>query len=387
MIKKLIEEIKRGAGVKKYPTADRNASLLQLCRQGIPYYLARKGWSLPPLSVFVHVNTRCNLRCKFCDAGQDDKASMFYANLKGSHADDLSLDDFKKIIDKVKHFKPFIGMPALEPSLWAPLADAVRYINENGMRCSIATNGTFLEERAEELIDAGLNKVVISIDGPREHHDAIRGVPGTFEKVLASIDRLDRVKRERGLTEPQIYINYVIFEDNYQKLVDMVEQIPLDKVRQVDFRVMFFCTPELAEKHNKEFGGRYDATTACLAGGVDLKNVDVDVLWDQVQQVTSGYGGKCKMFFNHEKEGLRTYYHEPEVFLDDAKCVFPWYTMQVNTDGSVIPPQRCYAQTFGNLLEQGFEDVWNGEKMRRFRMDLQKHGRFPACTRCEGVNY
>ncbi len=61
--------------------------------------------------------------------------------------------------------------------------------------------------------------------------------------------------------------------------------------------------------------------------------------------------------------------------------------MQVNTDGNVIPPQRCYPQIFGNLISDNFAEIWNGPKMREFRQDLQKYGRFLACTRCEGVNF
>lgn len=387
ILKNLVREIKRGRHINKYPTADRNASFFQLCVQALPYFLSKSGYSRPPLSVFIHVNTRCNLKCKFCDAGQDDHDSMFYRNLKGSDSSEMPLEDFKNIIDKVKHFKPFIGIPALEPMLYSHITEAVRYIKKNGMRSSIATNGTLLEEKSRDIMEAGLTKLVISIDGPKSHHDSIRGVPGTFRKVIAGIQRLDELKRKLGRIEPIIYVNYVIFEDNFDKLLAMVEQIPLTMILQVDFRVMFFCTQELAEKHNKKFGEKYDATSACLSGGIDLKNVDTHIIYDQFQKIKQKYGNKCRLFFDHGEEGLRQYYHEPEIFLDNTKCVFPWYTMQINTDGTAIPPQRCYPNDFGNILEEDFETVWNGKLMRQFRKDLRKYGRFPACTRCEGVNY
>lgn len=385
--KKLAQELKRGWEMRKYPTADRNANIFRICLQAVPYFLSSAGFSLPPLSVFIHVNTICNLKCKFCDAGQNNINSMFYSNLKGGEKTDMPLEDFKKIIDKIKHFKPFVGIPALEPGLYPHIIESVRYIVDNGMRCSIATNGTMLEEKAEKFIDAGLTKVVVSIDGPESHHDKIRGVPGTFKKVVSGIKAIDELKKKYGKKEPYIYVNYVTFEDNSSQLVEMVEQLPLRAIQQIDFRVMFFCTQELAEKHNMIFGEQYDATSACLSAGIDLKNVDIDVLHKQIKMLQLRYPDKCKIFFNYGKEGLRVYYHEPEVFLDDTKCVFPWYTMQINTDGTVIPPQRCYKNVFGNILDEDFWKVWNGPKMRQFRKDLKKYGRFPACTRCEGVNY
>lgn len=385
--KNMLTYIKSSLAIKKYPTADRNAHIFRIMAQGIPYYMSRAGYSFPPLSIFIHLNTNCNLKCSFCDAGQDDPESMFYKNLKGGSNVNMPLESFKSIIDKVKFFKPFVGIPATEPSLYPDIIEAIQYITDNDLRCSIATNGTLLEGLAEDLIDANITKLIISLDGPERIHDKIRGVPGTFDKVVKGIKKIDEIKKRTGRETPYIYLNYVIAEDNYETLVEMVDTVPLDLIQQVDFRVMFFCTEDVAKMHNKSFGQMYDATSACLSGGIDLKNVDTRKLYGQIKELDRKYGAKCKFFFNHGEEGLRIYYHEPEKFLDETKCMFPWYTLQIATDGTVIPPQRCYANDFGNIIEQEFSEIWNGKKMRQFRKDLKKYGRFPACTRCEGVNY
>lgn len=373
--------------MRKYPTADRNAHPVRLLLQGIPYFFSRSGYSLPPLSVFIHVNSRCNLKCKMCDGGQEDENSMFYKNLRGAESGIMPIESFKIIIDKVKRFKPFIGIPAMEPLMYPHIIEAVEYIRSQGLRCSLATNGTFLEPMSESLVKAGLTKIVISLDGPPAVHDKIRGVPGTYEKAVNGIRKLDEIKRKLGRHEPNVYLNYVIQEDNYASIEEFAAGLPMEALTQVDFRVMFYCTEELAKKHNQQYGDKYDATTACLAGGIKLDNVNTNVLHEQIQKVTAGYGGKCKFFFNHGREGLYKHYHEPEVFLDATRCVMQWYTMQINTDGNVIPPQRCYHNILGNILKQDFDEIWNGEKLRAFRKDLRKVGRFPACTRCEGVNF
>jgi hypothetical protein len=54
-------------------------------------------------------------------------------------------------------------------------------------------------------------------------------------------------------------------------------------------------------------------------------------------------------------------------------------------DGEVIPYTRCYHVPLGNINEQPFLELWNGEKARAWRGDLRRHGRFPACTRCDMV--
>ena len=377
----------RSFGIQKYPTAHRNAHLLRLLANGSAYFLKRDGSARPPVSVFVHVNNHCNLKCSFCDYGLQNRDSMFFQNLAGGHAANMPLDDFRRIVDEVKGFRPFISIPATEPLLYGPLPDAIAYVRENGLYCSINTNAVTLEKRAEALVEAGLTKIVVSVDGPRMVHDRIRGVPGVFDKVVAGLNRLAEVKRAKGVDHPDVYINYVIGDQNWTTLEDCVAALPMDAVRQVDFRVMFYCTAELAARHNRVFGDRYHATLACLGEDTDLASIDTDRLWDQVQRVTASHGGKCKFFFRHGRKDLHTYFNEPETFLDDTRCVVAWFAMQISTDGNLAPLQRCYHNSFGNIFERGFEGCWNGPEYRAFRRDLQKNGRFIACARCEGVNF
>ncbi|MDZ4056601.1 MAG: SPASM domain-containing protein, partial [Polynucleobacter sp.] len=62
-----------------------------------------------------------------------------------------------------------------------------------------------------------------------------------------------------------------------------------------------------------------------------------------------------------------------------------WFIAQIMADGEVIPYTRCYHVPLGNVNEQSFMDVWNGENAMAWRRDLRKQGRFPACTRCDMV--
>ena len=121
--RRALEALKKMFTIKEYPVADRNAHIFRLISQAMPYYFSRSGFSFNPLSVFIHVNTRCNLKCKMCDAGQDIPESVFYQSLKGVDDGDMPIEKFKMIIDKVKHFKPFIGIPAIEPLFYKHLPE------------------------------------------------------------------------------------------------------------------------------------------------------------------------------------------------------------------------------------------------------------------------
>jgi MoaA/NifB/PqqE/SkfB family radical SAM enzyme len=48
-------------------------------------------------------------------------------------------------------------------------------------------------------------------------------------------------------------------------------------------------------------------------------------------------------------------------------------------------PLYALLHSLGNINEEPFMAIWNGDKARAWRKDLRKHGRFPACTRCDMV--
>ena len=54
-IDNLMLVLRKGATIRTYPTADRNASLGRLAAQSLPYLFSWTGYALPPLSVFIHV--------------------------------------------------------------------------------------------------------------------------------------------------------------------------------------------------------------------------------------------------------------------------------------------------------------------------------------------
>ncbi|MBZ5715290.1 radical SAM/SPASM domain-containing protein [Nannocystis pusilla] len=66
-----------------------------------------------------------------------------------------------------------------------------RAIRNAGMDCTMTTGGLNLtEERVAALAEAGVRSVNLSIDGTEAAHDALRGVPGSFRRAFAALERL-----------------------------------------------------------------------------------------------------------------------------------------------------------------------------------------------------
>ena len=42
----------------------------------------------------------------------------------------------------------------------------------------------------------------------------------------------------------------------------------------------------------------------------------------------------------------------------------------------------CLTLDMGNVLEEGFAEVWNGSRFRAFRRLIRREQRLPLCHRC-----
>lgn len=381
--------LKRLVTTRHHAGSGSNNSIPRLMRQGLPYYLNRRGGAYWPMTLFVSINGRCNLKCRMCDVGQGKTDSMFYKNLAGDGetALDFPIERFRTLVDEVRGFKPYIGITTTEPMLYQPMFEAVEYARSQGLEMNITSNGTLVEKRAEEIVDSGLHRLSVSLDGPPDLHDEMRGVPGTYERAVRGLRAVYELREKRGLKRPELLVNSFICDANHHRLLEFIEGLPLDILDLVNVKLMVFATKELMARHNARFGDKYPSTEACVPDDFAVDKLDVGVLSEQAREVKARYGDKVALHFDVERERLERYFYQPTEFMDATKCVLPWFVAQILTNGQLVVLTRCYNLDLGNIMDKPFAEVWNGPKMRAFRKDLQKYGRFPGCARCDGVLY
>ena len=58
-----------------------------------------------------------------------------------------------------------------------------------------------------------------------------------------------------------------------------------------------------------------------------------------------------------------------------AICTFPFNSAQISMQGDVYVccPPWCKNYTFGNIYEQNFDEIWNGERAKEFRRQFIKN--------------
>ena len=137
--------------------------------------------SFPPEGIGLHLTKRCNLRCSMCFLWSDKKNPG--AVLKRYKQEEIDSKRWFEIIDELAPYKSSIGLSGGEALLHEEVIEIINYIKQKGLYCSINTNGMLLEKYAPNIIDSKVDMVRISIDGPPEIHDSIRGVPGSFSRL------------------------------------------------------------------------------------------------------------------------------------------------------------------------------------------------------------
>lgn len=105
-----------------------------------------------------------------------------------------------------------------EVTLRRDVFDLVRQARWLGTECMFITSGYYVTRSyARRLREAGVNRIVVSIDGSRpEIHDRIRQLPGMFVRAVRALKAL---AAERGISA---FASTVILEENLHDLPELV---------------------------------------------------------------------------------------------------------------------------------------------------------------------
>lgn len=376
----MLYELKKAAQALHRPGI--NAHFWQMVRNATPYYLPGQHRVPPPLTIYWSINSVCNLRCKMCDVGMFNEEGTFFKNLRiDRKLHEIDLDIFKRVVDEVQQDRPFMAINSTEPLMYKPLPEAVEHCTRRGLKTGVTTGAYALPKHADALALAGLSRLTVSIDGPPDVHNYIRGRNDSFEQAYAGIESFAAASQRLGTT-PEIYINCTITNLNHHRLVDFYKSIASLPVTTINFTYMWFIDPDTAIEHNGIYGDRYNVTPSCYSEWIDPRAVDVAVLHDQISQLK----GRDKVHLSPDfsKEQLATYFHHPNDYINEAaRCLASWFFLQVLADGNVIVYTRCHSESVGNVNTQSISEIWNGRKINHWRGFIRQAGKMPMCKRCD----
>jgi len=272
-----------------------------------------------PLVVQIFPAYACNFSCKYCTMSIPPGQRDFISDKRL-----MDFDLFTKCIHDMTTFDKriitlrFVGMG--EPLLHHRLPDMIEFakIQNVAERLELITNGSLLYEmKAKSIIDAGLDRLVISIQGTTAKK--YQEVSNFNINMHGFVQNLQTVYKNRG--NMRIHI----------KIVDCALDDAEDKRLFLEL-----------------FGNCCD-TIAIERVGPIHPGVEYNETLKQDQNVNQ-YG---------------------EALSSSDVCSQPFYMMQINPDGNVVP---CFAVPYpiilGNCREESVVDIWNGKAYNKFRYDM-----------------
>ncbi|MBI1952754.1 MAG: radical SAM protein [Candidatus Omnitrophica bacterium] len=187
-----------------------------------------------PIHLDIESTGVCNLRCPFCATTMKNWGPEVPGYLKW--------ELFTRIIDEgaaegLFSIKlSFRGEPTLHPKL----PEMVAYAKQKGiLDVYFNTNATLLTGALiHRLIDAGLDRISISFEGTsKESYEAYR-VGAQFERVVANVQTLRRLRDERGLGIPQIRVQSVMLAELRERFSEYVNfwEATADEIAYLDHR-------------------------------------------------------------------------------------------------------------------------------------------------------
>ena len=137
----------------------------------------RKSLTAKPEYLFIRILEACNANCFMCDFRLSKDQYRF------------SRKDLEEILPRVREEGiKYIRLTGGEPLLHTDILDFLQLIKKEGMKSSIITNGFFLEKKIDDLVKAGLNQIIVSIDGAYpETHNQIRNTPDLFNRAIRGL--------------------------------------------------------------------------------------------------------------------------------------------------------------------------------------------------------
>jgi len=178
----------------------------QLTAKILAGFLRFKAKRPTPLFASYNVTSRCNMKCSFCD--------WWKMNMP-----ELPTKKALAAIDEVCSLGvPFFDLSGGEPLLRKDLSILAKKASSYGCLVSMNTNGTLLKDGRASEIAAVFDVVVVSLDGPKEIHDKIRGVAGTYDKAIEAIKLL----KARGV---RVGVNSVVTPWNIEILPHFIEEL------------------------------------------------------------------------------------------------------------------------------------------------------------------
>ncbi|MEE2886277.1 MAG: radical SAM protein [Planctomycetota bacterium] len=322
-----------------------------------------------PTWVNLTGTTVCNLKCFMCNQALDPDIPKWFMKDEVYQRAVAELYPFAKMVQ----FSAF-GEPLMTPQLDSKLDDLARA----NTKLDIITNATLMkDQKTRDKLLRVLGHVIFSLDGATaETYNQVR-IGADFDRVVANIEafcasRLDLPEAER----PTLGFNFILMHRTIREAPQFVRLAHAFGAQQVTFNHLVVFDDTLKDE-SLQF--HQDLSNECLTEtrrlADELKvNVTMPPLFNAADNGGVGLGvGSEPMPTPRQVDGPG---------MPTVKCMFLWKRVYIGVNGEVIPCCLAGVPSFGNMLDDGFQAVWNSETYQTYRRHVYTESPHGMCKNC-----
>lgn len=293
--------------------------------RGMPYR-----YYLDPINI-------CNLHCPLCPTG---------LGILGRPRGRFNLEAFRCIIDQIAPYAYTVelynwGEPFLHPNI----AEMIRYAHRRRIAVRLSSNmNYFSPELAQAVVEAGLDRLIVSLDGSSQETYARYRRGGDLARVCENIRLLVEAKRRARSHTPFILARMLVTRHNEGEI-------------------------EVVRRLAEELGADAFSLAPIFVDTTDPAQI---AEWLPAERALSAYG-------------------ETSTPANRWACAELWEAMTINWDGGLSP--CCWVHQkgtdLGNAFEQPLRELWNSPPYVSARRAFARGGpKTPlietVCNRCRG---
>lgn len=306
-----------------------------------------------PIYATVVVDSRCNQRCKFCLWHSKDTPRPYWP----LH---LKFDDFRRIADILsqKNLAHIHFCGTGEPLFNKDIFKMIEYAQNKKMTTSLMSNcSEIMTPNIDKIANSGIVRFFTNIDsGFPDQFEEIKE-HANFDVVLNNVRKLVEM-RTKAKAKFKIAIYCIAMRSNYKsykQLMKIVHEIGADEI-WFSYLQPFEEMNELTSSKNV------------------IQQSDEHILKELDEAIEFGRNLGLNVFPPHF----------PPKTKSRVNCDTMWWKLMINLPNDKIPSEKwvgnvsthCFlahtgdAYSFGNILTDDFDDIWNGEKIQNLREQL-----------------
>lgn len=321
-----------------------------------------------PRSLYIEATNRCDSKCQTC-------VRTFTTN---EPVNDTTLANVKAIVDQFPVIERVvlhgIGEPLLNPEIF----EIIAFLKTRGAYVLFNSDAISLTKpRAQQLIDSGLDEYRVSIDSATaETFLKIRGV-NQFNRVVGNVTELRSLQEQQGLSTPHVSLWFIAAQSNLHELPGLVQLASDAGVKEVYLQRLVTTS---AGRDGHGIATDEQSVRGTLADEQERLVADAQALADTKDIAFRASGLNDPLASLQMPEDRHRYW---------AGCQRPWTLSYVTANGNVFPCciAPCTAEDYtgailGNVLEEPFDDIWNGERYQAFRRKFESDTPNDPCVGC-----